>query len=275
MTTRVSPLSHILANFRSGPGCWCTSFAPLPHLPPVCPGNHIDVGYGAERGEPRSWRPGRRPVGPPSRSPPTNDVRPSAAEEARTIAASTNTGTLATLTSIGDPWASFVTYGLLDGAPVLCVSNLAEHGRNLAGDPRASIAIVAPNSAIRPARERPRHAGRCRRTADRRRSVRRPRCPPGRRARREVLRRLQRLLAVGAAGTTGCAGSAATAGWIRRPARPTRRPSPTRSAPGPTVRSPTSTPTTPTRCVPWRRRSAATPTPPPRSAPAPTATAST
>ncbi|GFG53666.1 pyridoxamine 5'-phosphate oxidase [Mycolicibacterium agri] len=69
--------------------------------------------------------------------------RPSAAEEARTIVASTNTATLATLTAAGDPWASFVTYGLLDGAPVLCVSNLAEHGRNLAADPRASLAIVA------------------------------------------------------------------------------------------------------------------------------------
>ncbi len=70
--------------------------------------------------------------------------RPSAAEEARTLAASANTGTLATLTATGDPWASFVTYGLLDGAPVLCVSNLAEHGRNLAADRRASIAIVSP-----------------------------------------------------------------------------------------------------------------------------------
>jgi putative heme iron utilization protein len=75
--------------------------------------------------------------------PPSHTTRPSAAEEARTIAASTNTGTLATLTAAGDPWASFVTYGLLGGAPVLCVSNLAEHGRNLTGDPRASIAIVA------------------------------------------------------------------------------------------------------------------------------------
>ena len=28
---------------------------------------------------------------------------------------------------------------------MLCVSNLAEHGRNLAADPRASIAIVAPS----------------------------------------------------------------------------------------------------------------------------------
>jgi hypothetical protein len=77
-------------------------------------------------------------------------VRPTAAEEARTIASSTNTGTLATLTPGGDPWASFVTYGLLDGAPVLCVSNMAEHGRNLAGDQRASIAIVAPATEADP-----------------------------------------------------------------------------------------------------------------------------
>jgi putative heme iron utilization protein len=77
-------------------------------------------------------------------------VRPTAAEEARTIASSTNTGTLATLTPSGDPWASFVTYGLLDGAPVLCVSNMAEHGRNLAGDQRASIAIVAPATEADP-----------------------------------------------------------------------------------------------------------------------------
>jgi heme iron utilization protein len=72
--------------------------------------------------------------------------RPSAAEEARTIAASTNTGTLASLTATGDPWASFVTFGLLAGAPVLCLSNLAEHGRNLAADQRASIAIMAPST---------------------------------------------------------------------------------------------------------------------------------
>ena len=88
--------------------------------------------------------PGDAPSVPPPLTDVANAVRPSAAEEARTIAASTNCGTLATLTATGDPWASFVTYGLLDGAPVLCVSNMAEHGRNLAGDPRASIAIVAP-----------------------------------------------------------------------------------------------------------------------------------
>lgn len=81
--------------------------------------------------------------------------RPSAAEEARTIAASTNVGTLASLTKAGDPWASYVTYGLLDtgsfgGAPVLCVSHLAEHGRNLAADPRASLAVVAPGAEADP-----------------------------------------------------------------------------------------------------------------------------
>ena len=73
-------------------------------------------------------------------------ARPSAAEEARTIAAATNAGTLASLTKTGDPWASFVTYGLLNGAPVLCVSHLAEHGRNLAHDPRASLSVVAPGA---------------------------------------------------------------------------------------------------------------------------------
>lgn len=86
----------------------------------------------------------------PPIAPPLTDVADtvcaSAAEQARTIAASANAGTLATLTATGDPWASFVTYGLLDGAPVLCVSDLAEHGRNLVGDQRASISLVSPSA---------------------------------------------------------------------------------------------------------------------------------
>ena len=94
--------------------------------------------------------PGDAPSVPPPLTEVANPARPTPAEEARTIAASTNSGTLATLTADGDPWASFVTYGLLGGAPVLCVSNLAEHGRNLAHDPRASIAIVAPSSGTDP-----------------------------------------------------------------------------------------------------------------------------
>ena len=62
--------------------------------------------------------PGDVPSVPPPLTAIADAVRPWAAEEARTIAASTNTGTLATLTVDGDPWASFVTYGLLGGAPV-------------------------------------------------------------------------------------------------------------------------------------------------------------
>ncbi|SNS19212.1 HugZ family pyridoxamine 5'-phosphate oxidase [Rhodococcoides kyotonense] len=90
----------------------------------------------------------------PSTPPPLIDLehvrRPSPAEEARTVAASTNIATLASLTTDGDPWASYITYGLLGGSPVLCVSRMAEHGRNLLHDPRASVAIVAPESATDP-----------------------------------------------------------------------------------------------------------------------------
>jgi putative heme iron utilization protein len=94
--------------------------------------------------------PGDAPSMPPPLSAVADATRPTAAEEARTIAASTNTGTLASLTATGDPWASFVTYGLLGGAPVLCVSHLAEHGRNLSADPRASLAVVAPHGEADP-----------------------------------------------------------------------------------------------------------------------------
>ena len=85
----------------------------------------------------------------PSVPPPLADAQPARrrtpAEEARTLLAATNVGALATLTADGDPWGSIVTYGLLgDGAPVLCVSQLAEHGRNLDGDPRASLVVSAP-----------------------------------------------------------------------------------------------------------------------------------
>ncbi|OBK35473.1 pyridoxamine 5'-phosphate oxidase [Mycobacterium sp. 1245111.1] len=86
---------------------------------------------------------GDAPSVPPPLQPVTISTQPSAAEQARTIAAAGNAATLATLTVDGDPWASLVAYGLVDGAPVLCVSNLAEHGRNLAHDPRASLSIVA------------------------------------------------------------------------------------------------------------------------------------
>src|SRR5688572_17929896 len=72
------------------------------------------------------------PVGPEPR-------RRTASEEARTIMANDRLGTLASLTVDGAPWASIVTYATLpdNGFPVICVSNLALHGRNLASDQRA------------------------------------------------------------------------------------------------------------------------------------------
>jgi putative heme iron utilization protein len=90
------------------------------------------------------------------------------AEEARTLVAQTNVAALATLSAGGDPWASLVTYGALDdGSPVLCLSHLAEHGRNLAGDPRLSIVITEVDGPTDPlAAARVTLAGRAERPAD-------------------------------------------------------------------------------------------------------------
>jgi putative heme iron utilization protein len=110
--------------------------------------------------------------GAPSVPPPLGVVgsapRLSAAEEARTLVAATNVAALATLTDDGDPWASLVTYGTRDdGAPVLCLSHLAEHGRNLARDPRASLVITQVDSPPDPlAGARVTLAGRAERPAD-------------------------------------------------------------------------------------------------------------
>ncbi|TSD99651.1 hypothetical protein FOS14_10250 [Skermania sp. ID1734] len=73
-----------------------------------------------------------------------------AAAAARAVVAGTNVATLASLTDSGGPWASFIAYGQVGGAPVLCVSQLAEHGRNLARDPRASLSIVSTESVDDP-----------------------------------------------------------------------------------------------------------------------------
>jgi hypothetical protein len=94
--------------------------------------------------------------------------RLSAAEEARTLVAATNVAALATLTADGDPWASLITYGTLeDGAPVLCLSRLAEHDRNLAADPRASLIITQTDRPPDPlAAARVTLAGRAERPSD-------------------------------------------------------------------------------------------------------------
>lgn len=72
--------------------------------------------------------------------------RRDSAEEARTLVSSMTVGYLATVGEDGDPWCSLVVYGpTSDGDPVLLVSTMAEHGRNLLHDPRASLAINDPS----------------------------------------------------------------------------------------------------------------------------------
>lgn len=68
----------------------------------------------------------------------------SAAGEARSLVAGTTVAALGTLSSDGTPWTSLVTFGVLpDGSPVLCLSQLAEHARNVRADPRASLLVTA------------------------------------------------------------------------------------------------------------------------------------
>jgi putative heme iron utilization protein len=67
---------------------------------------------------------------------------PSDAERGRTLLAAARTGALATvsLDPAGFPFGSLVAYAVDDvGRPLLCLSDLAEHSRNLGADPRASL----------------------------------------------------------------------------------------------------------------------------------------
>jgi heme iron utilization protein len=71
---------------------------------------------------------------------------PSHAERARTLVEQLATGTLSTLARepAGHPYGSYVTFALDGAQPVLLISELAEHTRNLRGDGRASL-MVAEN----------------------------------------------------------------------------------------------------------------------------------
>src|SRR4051794_14988955 len=70
------------------------------------------------------------------------------AEEARALVARGRMAALATLSEAGAPWVSLVLYAALaDGTPVLCLSTLAEHGRNAARDPRASLIVAESDIA--------------------------------------------------------------------------------------------------------------------------------
>jgi putative heme iron utilization protein len=81
---------------------------------------------------------------------PLADVAPAPrrtpAEEARTLIARNRMGALATVSADGSPWGSLVLFAALaDGTPVLCLSTLAEHGRNVVGDARASLVVGEPD----------------------------------------------------------------------------------------------------------------------------------
>jgi putative heme iron utilization protein len=90
--------------------------------------------------------PGKPPLPPPPLEETAAAPRRTPAEEARALLASTNVGTLATHSDDGHPWASLVAFGSLDhGSPVLFVSRLAEHARNLERDPRASLGVAEPH----------------------------------------------------------------------------------------------------------------------------------
>lgn len=77
--------------------------------------------------------------------PPAEVQRPTPGEAARTLAQHAERATLSTLAvePAGYPFGSVAPYGLLDdGAPVLCISRLAEHTRNLEADGRASLLVT-------------------------------------------------------------------------------------------------------------------------------------
>ncbi|WP_419855828.1 HugZ family protein [Candidatus Poriferisodalis sp.] len=80
-------------------------------------------------------------AGPPIAGDPSSF--PSDAELSRTLVAATKIASLSTLTSEGFPYGSVVSYAADDaGAPVILISEMAEHTVNARGDSRASMLIV-------------------------------------------------------------------------------------------------------------------------------------
>ena len=80
--------------------------------------------------------------GPPIAGDPT--TFPPDAELARTLAASQTRATLSTLTAEGYPYGSAVSYAVDEsGAPILLISDMAEHTVNVRGDDRVSLLVAA------------------------------------------------------------------------------------------------------------------------------------
>lgn len=88
---------------------------------------------------------------------------PSHAERAMTLVSHARTATLCTLAREpeGYPYGSFVTFALHDGHPVFLISALAEHTKNMAADPRASLLVAESVQADPLANGRVTLLGRC------------------------------------------------------------------------------------------------------------------
>lgn len=78
---------------------------------------------------------------------------PTDAERSRTLLEQVGSGSLATMSieQPGYPFGSLVAYALSeDGMPLLCLSDLAEHSRNVAADPRASLMVTQSDDSADP-----------------------------------------------------------------------------------------------------------------------------
>lgn len=90
-----------------------------------------------------------RPTGTPLAFTPEDVRAPSHAERARTLVSLEKTGALGTLAveTAGHPYVSYVTFAEGADGPLFCLSRIAEHGKNLAADPRASLLVHESGSA--------------------------------------------------------------------------------------------------------------------------------
>lgn len=74
------------------------------------------------------------------------DSFPSHAELARTLYGTGGIAALATTMTSGHPYGSRAPYSVIDdGSPIICVSSMAVHTKNLCADPRASLLIHGPD----------------------------------------------------------------------------------------------------------------------------------
>jgi heme iron utilization protein len=92
---------------------------------------------------------------------------PTHAERVRTLLTGFGTGTLSTiaLEPAGYPYGTFVTYAMDGARPVFLISRIAEHTKNLAADPRASLLVHESGKADPLANGRVTLAGRVERLA--------------------------------------------------------------------------------------------------------------